>query len=57
MSGFNFARRQGLTSAPLCRFTGYLLTQPSFTWQIYGVGLSISALGITVDGKCVISPG
>ncbi|KAM0789126.1 hypothetical protein ACM66B_003180 [Microbotryomycetes sp. NB124-2] len=34
----------------LTEFTGYLLTEPSFTWQIYGQNLSVSALGITVDG-------
>ncbi|KAM0750211.1 hypothetical protein T439DRAFT_247618 [Meredithblackwellia eburnea MCA 4105] len=34
----------------LTDFTGYLLTEPSFTWQIYSQNISISALGITVDG-------
>lgn len=31
-------------------FTGYLLTEPSFTWQIYGEDLSVNALGIDIDG-------
>ncbi|KAI5474806.1 pre-rrna processing protein [Pseudohyphozyma bogoriensis] len=34
----------------LTNFTGYLLTEPAFTWQIYSQNISISALGISVDG-------
>ncbi|KAL8279026.1 hypothetical protein RQP46_008484 [Phenoliferia psychrophenolica] len=34
----------------LTEFTGYLLTEPSFVWQIYGIELSVAALGITVTG-------
>lgn len=33
----------------LTEFTSYLLTEPSFTWQIYGESLEVVALGITVD--------
>lgn len=33
----------------LTDFTSYLLTEPSFTWQIYGQQLEVVALGITVD--------
>lgn len=36
--------------AHLTDFTSYLLTEPSFVWQIYGTNLSVTALGITVDG-------
>lgn len=39
-----------LDLAHLTDFTAYLLTEPSFTWQIYGQNLSVTALGITVDG-------
>lgn len=34
----------------LTEFTSYLLTEPSFTWQIYGEQLEVAALGITVPG-------
>lgn len=34
----------------LTEFTGYLLNEPSFTWQIFGEELSVTALGITVTG-------
>lgn len=30
----------------LTDFTSYLLTEPSFTWQITGTNLSVNALGI-----------
>lgn len=33
----------------LTEFTSFLLTEPSFTWQIYGENLQIVALGITVS--------
>ncbi|KAL8278093.1 hypothetical protein RQP46_009553 [Phenoliferia psychrophenolica] len=36
--------------AHLTEFTGYLLTEPSFVWQIYGEELEVTALGITVAG-------
>lgn len=36
--------------AHLTDFTGYLLTEPSFVWQIYGTELEVTALGITVGG-------
>jgi len=38
----------------LTDFTTYLLTQPSFTWQIYGQNLAVSALGITVPGISIL---
>lgn len=38
----------------LTEFTTYLLTQPSFTWQIYGQNLAVSALGITVPGISIL---
>ncbi|BGP44010.1 hypothetical protein JCM10449v2_008067 [Rhodotorula kratochvilovae] len=38
----------------LTEFTTYLLTQPSFTWQIYGENLAVSALGITVPGISIM---
>ncbi|BGP00846.1 hypothetical protein RTBOTA2_002159 [Rhodotorula toruloides] len=38
----------------LTDFTGYLLTEPSFTWQIYGQNLEVSALGITVGGISIM---
>ncbi|BGP22157.1 pre-rRNA processing protein [Rhodotorula toruloides] len=38
----------------LTDFTGYLLTEPSFTWQIYGQNLEVSALGITVSGISIM---
>ncbi|KAL8280236.1 hypothetical protein RQP46_007350 [Phenoliferia psychrophenolica] len=30
-------------------FASYLLTEPSFVWQIYGTELSVTALGITIN--------
>ena len=38
----------------LTDFTTYLLTQPSFTWQIYGQNLAVSALGIAVPGISIL---
>ncbi|GAA5951249.1 hypothetical protein JCM3765_002422 [Sporobolomyces pararoseus] len=38
----------------LTDFTGYLLTEESFTWQIYGENLAVTALGITVDGISIM---
>ncbi|GAA6063179.1 hypothetical protein JCM10212_003114 [Sporobolomyces blumeae] len=38
----------------LTDFTGYLLTEESFTWQIYSSNISVSALGITVDGISIL---
>ncbi|GAA5914535.1 uncharacterized protein JCM6883_003197 [Sporobolomyces salmoneus] len=38
----------------LTEFTGYLLTEESFTWQIYGENLAVTALGITVDGISIM---
>lgn len=38
----------------LTDFTSYLLTEPSFVWQIYGQNLSVSALGITVPGISIM---
>lgn len=37
----------------LADFTAYLLTEPSFTWQIYGQDLEVTALGITVTGVSI----
>ncbi|PWN53595.1 hypothetical protein IE53DRAFT_140447 [Violaceomyces palustris] len=34
----------------LTEFTKFLLTQPSFVWNIAGKGLSVNALGIQVNG-------
>ncbi|KEI38050.1 uncharacterized protein L969DRAFT_18838 [Mixia osmundae IAM 14324] len=34
----------------LTDFTSYLLTEKSFTWEIYGQDLAVAALGITVPG-------
>lgn len=36
--------------AHLSDFTGYLLSEPSFTWQIYSQDLKVTALGIAIDG-------
>jgi hypothetical protein len=44
-AGFTVADVGRLTS-----FTSYLLTEPSFVWQIAGQNLAISALGIVVPG-------
>ncbi|SGY79107.1 BQ5605_C008g05044 [Microbotryum silenes-dioicae] len=38
----------------LTDFTGYLLTEPSFTWQIYGQNLTVAALGIQVGGISIM---
>ncbi|SCV70806.1 BQ2448_3568 [Microbotryum intermedium] len=38
----------------LTDFTGYLLTEPSFTWQIYGQNLTVAALGIEVGGISIM---
>ena len=37
----------------LTQFTKYLLNTPSFTWQIYGTGLSVNALGISVPSVSI----
>lgn len=39
--------------AHLSDFTGYLLTQPSFTWQVYGANLEVDALGIKIPGVSI----
>ncbi|GJN94719.1 hypothetical protein Rhopal_007810-T1 [Rhodotorula paludigena] len=38
----------------LTAFTTYLLTEPSFEWQIYGQNLEVSALGINVGGISIM---
>ncbi|KAL8287086.1 hypothetical protein RQP46_004092 [Phenoliferia psychrophenolica] len=47
----NIAAAFAVADVPhLTDFTGYLLTEPSFVWQIYGEELEVTALGITVGG-------
>ncbi|GAA95808.1 hypothetical protein E5Q_02465, partial [Mixia osmundae IAM 14324] len=37
----------------LTDFTSYLLTEESFTWEIYGQNLDVTALGISVSGVSI----
>ncbi|GAA6027071.1 hypothetical protein JCM8097_006088 [Rhodosporidiobolus ruineniae] len=38
----------------LTDFTAYLLTEPSFVWQIYSQNIAVTALGITVEGVSIM---